>query len=415
MISKLRSNPLPVIFFTLFVNALGFGILIPIVPLLLANPHSEFFLLPAGLTLQQGYILLGFLTAIFPIMQFFATPILGELSDKYGRKPILVFSLFGTFISYLLFAFGIVTKNLPLLFFARAFDGITGGNISVAQASIADITTPENRAKNFGLIGAAFGLGFILGPYLGGKLSDPAVLSWFDPSTPFWFASILSILNTLFVWFLFSETHKHQRVDLKINWSRSVMNIVQAYGMKKLRPIFFTYFLFMSGFTFFNTFFSVFLINRFHFTQGNIGDFFSFIGLCSVFAQAVVVRRLSGKFSESQIIKVSLLGMGILVMTFFLPTVWWQLLFIVPFYAICIGLTIANIPSLVSRSAGPEIQGEILGISASIMALGQSIPAVMSGFIAASLTPETPIVVASVVILLAWLVFLLFYKPTTSQ
>ncbi len=414
MLSKIRNNPLPVIFFTLFVNALGFGILIPIIPLLLANPRSEFFLLPSGYSLQQGYILLGFLTAIFPIMQFFATPILGELSDKFGRKPILIFSLFGTFISYLLFAIGIITKNLPLLFFSRAFDGITGGNISVAQASIADVTTPENRAKNFGLIGAAFGLGFILGPYLGGKLSDPSVVSWFNPATPFWFAAILALGNVLFVQFIFSETHKHQRIDMAINWSKAVLNVVHAYAMKNLRPLFFTYFLFISGFTFFNTFFSVFLINKFHFTQGNIGDFFSFIGFWSVFAQAVVVRRLSTRFSEVQILRVSLFGMGIMVALFFLPTVWWQLLFLVPFFAMFIGLSLANIPSLVSRSAGPEIQGEILGINASIMALGQSLPPILSGYIAASLTPETPIIVASLTVLLSGLVFLLFYKSKTA-
>jgi MFS transporter, DHA1 family, tetracycline resistance protein len=393
MRQKLVNNPLPVIFFTLFLNSLGFGILIPIIPLLLANPHSEFFLLPSGYSLQQGYILLGFLTAIFPIMQFFATPILGQLSDKYGRKPILLFSLFGTFISYLLFSLGIIMRNLPLLFFSRAFDGITGGN---------------------GLIGAAFGLGFILGPYLGGKLSDPAVVSWFNPATPFWFASILALVNVFFVQFIFNETHKHQSADLVINWSRSLLNVVHAYAMKNLRPLFITYFLFVSGFTFFNTFFSVFLINKFHFTQGNIGDFFSFIGFWSVFAQAVVVRRLSQKFSEIQILKVSLFGMGILVALFFLPTVWWQLLFIVPFFAICIGLSLANIPSLVSRSASPQIQGEILGINASIMALGQSLPPILSGYIAASLTPETPIIVASLTVLLSGLVFVLFYRPKTT-
>jgi MFS family permease len=216
-----RSSPLPIVFLIVFLDLLGIGILIPIVPQLLANPESPFFLLPAGWTLAQGYILLGLLVTVFPFMQFLATPILGELSDKFGRRPVLLFSLAGTCLSYILFGVAIHLRHIPLLFISRALDGITGGNIAVAQAVISDTTAPDARARSFGLIGAAFGLGFILGPYLGGKLSDP------------------------------------------------------------------------SGFTFFTTFFGVFLIDRFRFTQGDIGDFFSYMGLWIVFAQALVVRPVS--------------------------------------------------------------------------------------------------------------------------
>src|SRR6185369_14446856 len=161
ILRRLQSHPLPVILFTIFIDLLGVGILIPVIPQLLANPHSSEFLLPAGFTLAQGYILLGFLTAIFPIMQFFATPILGQLSDTYGRRKLLATSIIGTSLSYVVFALGIVTKNIPLLFLSRGFDGITGGNVAVAQAAVADVTKPENRAKAFGVIGAVFGIGFI--------------------------------------------------------------------------------------------------------------------------------------------------------------------------------------------------------------------------------------------------------------
>jgi len=142
-----EKNPLLIVFFTIFIDLLGFGILIPVIPLLLADPRSPYFLLPKGMPINQGYILLGFLTAVFPLMQFLAAPILGQLSDKYGRKKLLAASLFGTCLSYIVFAYGIIIHNLPLLFIARALDGITGGNISIAQATIADITAPKDRAK----------------------------------------------------------------------------------------------------------------------------------------------------------------------------------------------------------------------------------------------------------------------------
>ena len=155
---------MPVVVSTVFIDMLGVGILLPVVPQLLAVPGGPEYLLPLSWTRSSGLILLGFLTAIYSIAQFVATPILGQLSDRYGRRPILAISLAGTSAGYLVFAYGILSKNIPLLFAARAFDGITGGNIAVAQAAVADVSTPENRTRNFGLVGATFGLGFIMGP-----------------------------------------------------------------------------------------------------------------------------------------------------------------------------------------------------------------------------------------------------------
>lgn len=407
--TKLFRHPLAVVFFTVFVDLIGFGIIIPIIPQLLANPRSEFFLLPHGMSIRDGYILLGFLTGIFPLAQFFATPILGQLSDKFGRKPLLAFSLIGTLISRLIFVYGIYSKNLPLLFFSRAFDGITGGNISVAQAAIADITDPEHRAKNFGLLGAAFGLGFIIGPYIGGKLSDPSIVSWFSVTTPFWFASILCALNIISVFLFLPETHLQKNVSLVIAWGKSFTNIIHAYTYKGLRTIFTTTFLFQAGFTFFTTFFAVFLINKFHFTQGNIGDFFSYVGLWVAFTQAVITRKVASKFTEARIIGISMLCMGVTIFLYFLPTVWWQLLLITPFFAMFNGLSQANLTALVSRSTDRNLQGEILGIFSSVQALGQAIPPILSGYIAAKLAPSSPIVIAAVVTLFAGLIFNIFY------
>ncbi len=412
---KIHANPLPVVLFTIFVDLIGFGIIIPIIPQLLANPASEFFLLPKGDTLKQGYILLGYLTAIFSIAQFLAAPILGQLSDRFGRKKILAICLSGTSVSYVLFAIGIITKNIPLLFIARGFAGFTGGSISAAQASIADFTKPEDRSKNFGMMGAAFGLGFIIGPYLGGKLSDPTLISWFSPATPFWFAAILALLNVTSLLLILPETNKHIQHGLSIVWSKSVVNIWHALNHPQLRELFTVNFLFNGGFTFFTTFFAVFLINKFRFTQGDIGTFFAFVGFWFAFTQAVIVRKLAGKFTEIQIVRVGLFASAISIFLYFLPSSALGLYLITPILAISNGLFFANMTALISKNADAGVQGEVLGINSSVTALAMMIPPVLSGYIAAALKPETPIIVSSAVILISAVVFWFFFHPGRAK
>ncbi len=406
-----NQNPLPAVLFTVLLDALGFGILIPIIPQLLANPASPFYLLPSGASPSYGYALLGLLTAIFPLGIFFAAPIFGELSDRYGRKRLWALALLGASLGYTLFALGVVIRSILLLLVARAVAGITGGSIAIAQAAIADVTKPQDRAKNFGLIGAMFGTGFIIGPFLGGVLSDPSYVSWFSASIPFWFASAVSMLNFFVLIFFAPETHHVRHGGIGVNWMRSIRNILRVFEMRDLLPLFVSNFLYQSGFTFYISFFGVFLIDRFQFTQGSTGNFFAYVGLWIIVTQAIVTRVVARRFSEEKVVRTTMFVSGSAMLMFFFVGRPWELFLVAPFFAMANGLTFANITGLISRSAGPAIQGEVLGINASVQSLAQVFPPFLAGVIATLVTPETPIVIAALVIYGAAFFFTTVYVP----
>ncbi len=411
---NLSKRALPIVLFTVFLDVLGVGILMPILPQMVFRVF-----LPAGFSYNGALITLGWLVGIYPLMQFIATPILGQLSDRYGRKPILGFSLAGTAVGYAVFAIAIITKNIPLLFLSRAFDGITGGNISVARAVIADVSKPEERTKNFGLIGAAFGVGFVMGPYIGARLASPNVSffglfhtpGWFSAATPFWFAAILAAVNAILVLAILPETHQHIDKKLKMIWSKSLQNIRKAAAAPGLRVVFTSEFLFYGGFTFFTTFFQILLIQKLHFTQSNVGDFFAYIGIWIAITQGAITPLLAKRFKNYQVLRFTFFGMGLVLFSMLWPTNTSQLLLVTPFIAMFVGLTMANTSALVSLSAGPEMQGEILGIDASVQALAQAIPAIISGYIA-TMGINMPVIVGGVIVMLAGVIFVVFYKPS---
>src|SRR5712672_3113857 len=186
---ELVTRPLLIIFLTIFVNLVGFGIIIPLLPF-----YAE--------TFGASPLVIGLLFAVFSLCQLLAAPALGDLSDRYGRRPILIFSLAGTVVSFVMLA---VAHSIVMLFAARIVDGLSGGNISTARAYVADVTAPKDRAKAYGLIGAAFGLGFILGPALSG------ILSKISYTAPIWAAAAITLVATVMAWGWLPETiHRAQ-------------------------------------------------------------------------------------------------------------------------------------------------------------------------------------------------------------
>ena len=418
--NEIRRNPLLAIFTTVFIDLLGFGILIPVFPLLI-SAGSPFRVTPESWSFTQGLIMLGWLQAVYPFCTFIASPILGQLSDRHGRRPVLAVSIFGTAIGYALFAIGISTANLPLLFAARALDGFTGGNLAVANAAIGDISTNENRARNFGFLGAAFGLGFIVGPYLGGKLSSPHVSfyglfdtpGWFGATTPFWFAAIVSLLNCGAVLTTFPETLKQKFHAGKISATQSISNVISGFRSERLRVVLLAGFLFNAGFTFFTTFFGVYLRNRFDFSPSKTGDYFAIVGLFIAFTQAVVVGRVSKKLPDFKVLRFSLFGNAAMMLLYFaVPTTFsFGLYLAIPFFTLFNGLTMANMTSLVSRSAEPGQQGQAMGIYSSVQSLASVPASILVGYITTGVTSSQPLIVASVCIALGGASFLFLFRP----
>ena len=394
------------IFFTVFLDLLGLGIIIPILPALLLDPIGG--ILPLTYSFKLRTLLYGLLIASYPLAQFFGAPILGTLADKYGRKKLLTLSLVGTVLGYIIFAVGIENGSLLLLFLGRIVDGFTGGNISIAQSAIADVSTEETKSRNFGLIGMAFGLGFVIGPYIGGKLSDPEIISWFNYATPFYLSIILSSINVLLVIFNFPETVPIKRA-VKISFLTGFKNIGKAFKLKDLRAMFLVVFFLTVGFNFFTQFFQVFLYTKFKFTQSQVGDFFAYMGLWIAFAQGAIMRPLAGKVKSSKVLSVSILLLAISFPFLLLPDKRWGLYFIIPFIAIFQGLNQPNSTAIISNLSGRERQGEILGINQSIAALAQAIPPIIAGVVT-SVNINLPTYFAAGATLLAWIVFKLFFR-----
>ena len=353
-----QRSPMAFIFLTVFIDLLGAGIVLPLLPY-----YVKFIEQSSSPWLSDNRaIVVGALAASFSLMQFLFAPVLGALSDRFGRRPVLLISLFGTGISYILFGMadrliGLgVEAVLAMLFAARILDGITGGNISTAQAYIADSTTPENRAKGMGLIGAAFGLGFMLGPALGGLLSGISL------SAPAFVAAGLSLANVAFGFFMLPESlPRERRVSVPFLKMNPIARLSGVLANRAIRPLLAGIFLLNLAFAGMQSNFAVYGDARFGFGPRENAFIFAFIGLMAVVMQGFLIRRLVPRFGEARL---ALAGLALMTLAFaliaFAPQAW-MLYPIMGLLAAGSGMATPSLTSLVSRRVSPQEQGATLG------------------------------------------------------
>ena len=387
-----RKAAIGFIFVTLLIDVTGLGLIIPVVPKLIEDLlHTT--------NISKVALFGGLLTFSYAIMQFLFAPVLGNLSDKYGRRPVLLFSLLGFGLDYLLLAFA---PSIGWLFVGRIIAGITGASMTTASAYIADISTPETRAQNFGMIGAAFGLGFIVGPMIGGLLGE------MGPRIPFLVAAGLALLNAAYGYFVLPESldaSNRRAFDWKrANPISSLKNLSRFPAVAGLIVSFFLIYVashaVQSNWSYFN-------IEKFKWTPKMIGISLAVVGVLVSLVQGVLVRFVNPKIGNERSVYV---GLGLYTIGLILFGIasqsWMMFAFLIPY---CLGgISGPGLQAIISGSVPANEQGELQGSLTSIISITSIVgPLVMSNLFAFFTGPIAPFYFPGAPFMLAALLMLL--------
>jgi DHA1 family tetracycline resistance protein-like MFS transporter len=376
----IKNKLLSAIFLIVFIDLLGFGLILPLLPY-----YAE--------TFGASDTLIGLLVASYAAAQLIGAPLLGRFSDRFGRRPILLVSLFGTLIGFLLLGFA---QTLWVLFLARILDGLTGGNISVAQAYISDVTDEKSRAKGLGMIGAAFGLGFILGPASGGALSQ------FGYAVPAFAAAGLVMINLFMVakWLPESLTpEKRAELSDAVNKPRiNLSALIEALQRPFSGSLLITRFFFGLAFAIFQGIFSLYALRRFNLDAQQTGFVLAYVGMLSVIVQGGLVGRLGERFRDDQLIfsSVGIMALSLLGWAF-APSVTMLLVILAP-TAFSGGVLNTVISSALSKAVPSQEVGGILGFSASLESLTRVIAPTLGGLLLDQLGYWSPGVFGAIVL-----------------
>jgi DHA1 family tetracycline resistance protein-like MFS transporter len=382
-------SPLVIIFLTVFIDLLGFGIIIPLLPF-----YAESF----GAT----PLVIGLLFAVFSACQLVAAPALGDLSDKYGRRPVLIFSLAGTVVSFVMLA---MAHSIAMLFAARIIDGLSGGNISTARAYVADITEPKDRSRAYGLIGAAFGLGFIMGPALSG------VLAKYSYTAPVWAAAAITLVATLMAFFWLPETIHRAAAGTGMPF-RNLAEMIRRPGLRRMLWIDFIYWF---AFAVFQTTFALFVARRFGFDASQTGYYFAAFGVLGAIVQGTAIRPLVHRLGDKPTFLLGLVCAAVgLVGATLAQTVVGFTIAMIPM-ALGIGFGHPTVSALVSRAGRNDEQGRVQGAAGAMESLGRAIGPVWGNAALARFGEGTPYLSAAVCLVLTLVLSATYTVPDSES
>ncbi|HPQ08278.1 MAG TPA: MFS transporter [Bacteroidia bacterium] len=382
------------LFLTVFIDLLGFGIIIPILPNYV-------------ISLGANTVITGIIAGSFSLMNFIMTSGMGQLSDKIGRRPVLLLTVLMNGISYLILAF---SNSIWLVLISRIIAGIGSSNISVAQAYIADVTPPENRTKRMGLLGMAFGLGFILGPPIGGFLKS--IDETHGIKYVGLFTAFLCFLNLMMIFFFLSESNQNPNKSLVISF-KPVQNIKRFIFLPEVKNYLWYGFIFISAFSIFQVLSTIYWKEHCYLNDSQIGIFFGFIGVISILWQSIGLKFLLRYINEYKIILISSLMMSFALLTliFINHNTVYPWIFLILF---CIsmgnGLINPSVTSLLSQNAPVGEGGALLGVFQSLNSLARTIAPVIGGFLY-DVNFSYPFIL-SFLIMLGSVTFILKFKKT---
>ena len=390
----LPGGPFALLTVSTFLNALGFTIAIPVLPFLIAD-----YVAP-----DRVGVMVGVITAIFAVCQFFAAPVLGGLSDAHGRRPVLIVSLLGSAVGFAVFGVG---GALWVLVLGRAIDGLTGGNIATMLAYVADVTPPQDRSRLFGILGATAGFGFVIGPAVGGLLAGASL------TTPIFLAAAVAVVNALWAFFALPESLPPERRTN--DFSLGHLNPFAPFGLVLQTPALLTAFAvafcFYLAASMLQTIFAVFTMDVLHFSPAAIGAALGAVGVMDVLTQGVLVGRLLPRLGEERLAQVGLVlnaaGFALFAALGQLPLLTLGLVALVV-YNLGDGLFQPSISGIVANAAPPDAQGRVQGANQGQQALARIAGPLLAAALYA-VSPGAPFAAGAVVVLLGLAVL------TTSQ
>lgn len=367
------------LFLILFIDGMGLSLLFPVLNSIIIDVNSHF--LSPTVSLATRDFLYGLVAGIFMISWFFGATILGDVSDFIGRKKALMICLIGAFLGYVLSAVAVTGDSLLFLILGRVVAGLTAGSQPIAQAAIVDVSLPEHKARNFGLIILSVSLGFIIGPIIGGFLSNHEWISWFNFATPLYFAALISLLNAFLLGFLFKETFIRTG-KIKLQFHRALHLFASAFKQKRIRYLSIVLFVMTYGWANFFTFLSLYAVETFGFTPMKVSLLMTGLGVGFAIGGAWLVDYFVKRFSMKNIIAVSYSLAFLFVLIFVLiktPTSLWMM--ITPI-GMSVSVGYAVIMAIFSNQVGADEQGWVMGITGSISALCFGVTALMTGVLA---------------------------------